>query len=196
MVKKLFQVTIVLVFIVAANNFTQAQNSISPEKRKLIAELITLTKADTQVVEITDTMLESMEKTYPLIIKQTLAGNGQLDKIEQDKLAARMISSFQSFSKKFRERLPKEINYGQFIKDAVYPLYDKYFTEKELADLVAFYKTETGQKIVSTMPKLFAESTAMSEKFLLPKVLELVDKIVKEELDTFAAPTSESEDNN
>ncbi|MGI8670641.1 MAG: DUF2059 domain-containing protein [Aridibacter sp.] len=194
--RKFLQLTIILVFIIAANNFAQAQDSISPEKRKLIAELVTLTKADTQVVKITDIMLASMGKTYPLIIKQTLEGNGQLDKIEQDKLAARMNASFQSFSKKFRERLPKEIDYGQFIKDTVYPLYDKYFTEKELADLVAFYKTETGQKIVSTMPELFAESTAMSEKFLLPKVLELVDKIVKEELDTFAAPTNENEDNN
>jgi hypothetical protein len=171
----------------------QDQKPISPEKRKLIAELISLTKAGAQVTEISDTLLESMEKSYPLVIKQSLRSYDQMSQSEQDKISASLTESYLSFSKKFRKRLPQVINYEQFVNDLVYPLYDKYYSEKELADLVAFYKTETGQKVVTTMPILMAESTKLSETLLVPKLLELVDKIIKEELNNFEEELTKDE---
>lgn len=185
MIRGMLKITFILIFVNSVNVFAQTETKISPEKKRLIAELIKVTKAGAQVVEITDTMLASMEKTYPLAVKQALRREGQLTEADQEKLTARISASFQSFSKKFRERLPKEIDYDNYVKDMVYPLYDKFFTEKELADLVAFYKTETGQKVVTTMPKLVNESTKLTETLLLPKILDLVDRIMNEEMDTF-----------
>ncbi len=193
--KRFIKLTLIIAFVLSVISISSAQeqDTISPEKRKLIAELLVLTKTGAQVVQITDSMLDSMERTYPIIIKQTLDSDGQLSKVDQDKLSARLAASYRSFSKKFRERLPKEIDYAQFVEDMVYPLYNKYFTEKELADLIAFYKTETGQKIVTAMPVLFAESTKLSETLLVPKLMKLVDEIIKEEINTFEEDLAKDE---
>jgi hypothetical protein len=188
MMKRFIRLALVVACLLTLTNFVSAQEestAISPEKKKLITELITLTKAGAQVLEITDTMLESMERTYPQVIKQSLSNYDQLSPAQQDKISARLNKSYQTFSKKFRDQLPKAIDYDQYVNDTVYPLYDKYFTEKELSDLVAFYKTETGQKIVTTMPRLVGESTRLSEKLLVPKLLKLVDKLMQEEIEEF-----------
>lgn len=171
-------------FLISLFIFTnvKAQNGISPEKKKLIADLIVLTKADKQIVEITDAMLKSMEMTYPLTIKQIVERRTELSAPEKEMLAARLSNDFQSFSKRFRERLPEAVNYRQYIEQTIYPLYDKYFTEKELNDLVDFYKTETGQKVIDAIPLLFADSNRLARENLLPKVLKLVDELLEENL--------------
>ena len=37
------------------------------------------------------------------------------------------------------------------------PIYDKNFTEKEIGDLLAFYQTETGKKVITVMPQVTLE---------------------------------------
>lgn len=182
---RFIQFTLILttIFSFAVISNAQEQDKISDEKRRLIAELIVLTKTDQQIVEITDTMLATLEKNYPIIVEQTLARNNDLSVSEKKDLSESMSEGFLSFSKKFRERLPKEIDYPKYVRDVVYPLYDKYFTEKELKDLIAFYRTDTGQKVITTMPQLFADSEKMSQIHLFPQVLKLVDEIFKEQME-------------
>ncbi len=180
--QKIIKVALLFICVLSINSYVAAQNTISPEKKKLITELISLTKAGVQAAEISDTMLDSMERTYPIILKQSLKSSGQLSQSEQDKFSDRLTLSFKTFSRRFREELPAVIDYEKYVNDMVYPLYDKYFTAKELADLVAFYKTETGQKIVTTMPQLVVESTKISETLLVPKLIKLADKLIQEEI--------------
>lgn len=179
--KNLIRVLCILLCLIGFSAIAEAQSTITESKRILIAELVTLTKTDQQIVEVTDKMLESMEKNYPLIYSQTIENREDLSAEAKKQLIGSMGESFKSFSRKFRERLPQRVNYKQFVQDSIYPIYDKYFTEKELSDLIAFYKTETGQKVVSSMPKLFEESSELSAKFLLPSLLKLVEEIIQEE---------------
>ena len=180
--KKILQITLLFSLLFGFSSFLKAQQQTIPaEKRAVIAELVALTKIDKHINEITDTMLNSFEQTYPLIIKQTLDKTPGLKSTEREKLENQLVERQQFFSKKFRERLPQELNYNEYIEKGLYPLYDKFFTENELRDLVTFYRTPTGQKVIDTMPKLFAESMQASQRELLPKVLKLVGEIVQEE---------------
>ena len=179
--KNLIKIYLIIMCLVSVSAIAKAQTAISESKRKLIAELVVLTKTNEQMIEVTDKMLESMEKNYPLIFSQTIENREDLSDEAKKKLTASMDESFKSFSRKFRERLPQRINYKQFVENSIYPLYDKHFTDKELSDLIAFYKTETGQKVVTAMPKLFEESSELSSQFLLPGVLKLVEEIMQEE---------------
>ena len=43
-------------------------------------------------------------------------------------------------------------------------LYEKAFTHQEILDIVAFYKTPTGKKILSVSPKLAQESLQLGKK--------------------------------
>lgn len=158
-----------------------AQNAISEEKRKLISEIIQVTKADQQFLEITNKMLESMEKMSPAILSQSLNNNEALSAEEKKKLMESADARFKSFSRKFREKLPQRIDSKKYVEELMYPIYDKYFTEKELGELITFYKSETGQKFISVTPELVAESNKITETKLLPQILSLVDEVIKEE---------------
>lgn len=178
--KKLISAGLIFIALGAFSVFTNAQNKMSEEKRKLIAELITVTKADEQYFKITDAMLDTMEKTYPLIVEQSIQNNTTLSAAEKQRLADMTTGRFKMVSQKFREKLPQKINAKKFVEDLIYPLYDKFYTEKELSDLVTFYKTPTGQKLIDSTPKLVEESGAIAQRELLPQILVVAEEIMKE----------------
>lgn len=157
-----------------------AQDGIPDSKRKLIAELMELTDTKNQVVEITDRMLAAMETVYPSIIRKTMNSDLLTDE-ENDAFAEYAAKRYKAFSKKFRERLPQVVDYGEYVEKHIYPLYDQYFTEDEIADLIAFYKTPTGQKAVKTLPSLMSDSMRLADQYLTPKFTALVKEILAEE---------------
>ena len=179
------------VFALLLISAAAAQEPISPEKRKLIAELITVTKTDEQLRSTTDIMLRSMERSYPLIFEESLSGMKNLSPAQRKQLGAQMAASFRSISTKFRERLPQRINYSEYIEKSVYPLYDKHFTASELQDMVDFYRSPTGQKTITEMPSLLADSAKMAEENLTPPLIQLMKEIIAEELAALAPPLQE-----
>lgn len=60
------------------------------------------------------------------------------------------------------------------------PLYTKYYTEKEIEDLTAFYKSPTGKKMVETMPDLMKESMAIGQKWGTDLATEITQEIERE----------------
>lgn len=180
---------ILLTLIIAVSSLAaSAQNTISPEKKKLIGELIVVMKIDTQMSQMTNLLMGMSDTMFAASVKQQLDKRTDLTQNEKDKLEAAIIERSTAFSAKFRERLPATINFTEFIDQTVYPLYDKAFTEKELADLVAFYKSDTGQKVLTTMPQLMADSIEMAQKHLVPKLTKLVDDILAEDMTELKHP--------
>ncbi len=59
------------------------------------------------------------------------------------------------------------------MKNDLAKLYAKYFNAKELADITAFYKTETGKKVLQNMPKLSLEGQMLTQSKLRPHLAEL-----------------------
>jgi len=53
----------------------------------------------------------------------------------------------------------------QQLLDLIVPIYDKYFSDKEIKDLIQYYRTPLGQKTIEVMPKLFAESQEAGRKW-------------------------------
>ena len=52
-------------------------------------------------------------------------------------------------------------------------LYDKQFTEQEISDMLAFYKTESGQAILKKMPQVMQESMQMSQALVQDAMPEI-----------------------
>lgn len=55
-------------------------------------------------------------------------------------------------------------------------IYAKYYTESELADLVAFYRTPTGRKSIKVLPAIVRESAEASAKSLGPLLEEAASR--------------------
>ena len=69
----------------------------------------------------------------------------------------------------------KHVDYNELVKKLV-PVYSKHFTEQEIVDLLNFYNTSTGKKMIEKMPAILEESMEIGRKW----GIELAQKIEKE----------------
>ena len=57
------------------------------------------------------------------------------------------------------------------------PIYQSHFSESDLNQIVAFYSSPVGQKVLKEMPALSAESTLVSDIGMQPKIDEAMKKV-------------------
>jgi hypothetical protein len=186
--KRISQLFCLILVITASAVAAMAQDAISPAKRNLIAEFILVSKMDKQLDQLLDVLFTAQDLMYAETVRKSVERRTDLSPKRKEALQLSMIERSKAFSTKFRERLPAAINFPEYIEQAVYPIYDKAFTEKELADLVAFYKSDTGQKIMVIMPQLMTESMEVAQRVLFPKVTKLVDEIIAEDIEGLGPP--------
>ncbi len=153
---------------------------ISPEKRALIKELLEITESDKNAQQIMESMVRAeLPKLVSTVLTNVPALNS--DRPEVQKKFSDIVSRM---AIKYRDRVVKQINLGQLIEQISYPIYDKYFTESELLDIIGFYKSSTGKKTISILPQLMVESMSRTNEILLPKVTSIMSEIINEELST------------
>lgn len=77
-----------------------------------------------------------------------------------------MIDSFKKntpeIDESFWNEFKKEFNAKELI-DLMIPIYDKYYTESDIDELIKFYKTPIGKKTISNMPLLMQESMKVGQ---------------------------------
>jgi hypothetical protein len=151
---------------------------ISSEKRALIKELLDITEANKNAQLIMDATVRSeLPKLVSAILKDApFLGS---DKPEVQKQFSEIVSRM---AIKYRDRVVKKIDVNQLIEQVSYPIYDKYFTDAELRDIIGFYKSATGKKAISMMPQLFSDSISRTNEILLPKMTSIMSEIITEEL--------------
>jgi uncharacterized protein len=147
-------------------------------KRALIKELLELTQAGASADAILRQSLAQMETELPKLLTGFLKESG----LEGEALKKQANATALRVIKRYQERAPQVLDMKQITEQISYSLYDQFYTEAELKDVIAFYKTSTGQKMIATMPKLMSESIRLSNQLVLPKVTNLIQEIVKEEM--------------
>jgi len=65
--------------------------------------------------------------------------------------------------------LKSVLNVNEIIPRLV-PVYDKYFSEDELKELIAFYKGATGRKLIKVMPLIMEDSMKATEAYFQEKM--------------------------
>lgn len=124
------------------------------------------TSKDVKISELLETMgsTQAMKTSYEYMISYYKQNNPQISPEYWDKAATL-------------------VNYEDLIKKLV-PLYSKHFTEQEIEDLIAFYRTTTGKKMIDKMPVILQESMEIGRTW----GMELAQKLEKE---ISAAPKKE-----
>jgi hypothetical protein len=94
-------------------------------------------------------------------------------------IGRQMLSNFQSSYKDvpsdFWEKFKSEIDSADLVTPII-PVYLKYYTENDLDQLIAFYKTPVGQKIISVTPQLMLESMKVGQDW----GRQVAEKVFKE----------------
>jgi len=173
--------------ILAAGSLIQpAQSSadISQTKQEKIRELLAIVG----VVGLAEQMREHqsnielmlMQPSYPQMMELAASEQPGLSEENRQLLLAR-LEDFDAFAERFHALFVERVNFSEIIEAVYLPLYDKYFDEQELEQMLVFYRTPLGRKSIQVMPGLMQEAAQGVEEAVRPLSIGLIQEIVAEE---------------
>ncbi|HWQ33213.1 MAG TPA: DUF2059 domain-containing protein [Blastocatellia bacterium] len=172
-----FSILMLLSILTLLSMAAHGQDNITPEKRELIRQLIIITDVRAFSLAGMNSVIKQMDDVMPQILEKSLPNTDQMPPEVND-----IIRQFSvRISARFRRELPERINFDEVIEQIYLPLYEKYFTEEDLKALIAFYQSPAGKKFTSVGIQLQQEAVQRSSELFLPRVLELVREITKQE---------------
>ena len=131
--------------------------------------------------QVLDAFLAQVEQDFPVVAEKLLQTYTDMSPDERELAERKIREATPRIIQRYKEELIR-IGYVQLIEDISYRLYDKYYTEDELRDLITFFKTPTGQKTITITPALLAESMDIFREKMLPQARQIMSVIVREEV--------------
>jgi uncharacterized protein len=162
-----------------------AQSDPTPEKKALIKELLGLMNAGYNSEAVSSQIMEQLQAPVATMISDNMRGWIQSQKLApavQKRLEAEVHEFAQRVLTRVRHEFPKRVNYRELAEEVMLETYDKYFTEAEVKDLIAFYKTSTAQKFIRLAPQISAEMFPRIEKLIGPGLTQLINESFDDEL--------------
>lgn len=175
---------ITLAFFIVAFAFVaqaSAQNTISPEKQAAIKELIALINSENSAEEMVGVFDRQMRMTRMAVLDSLLNERTDLTEADKKTLREAINAKAEEFGRRFQEKLMQRLNYSEMINEVSAIIYDKYFTLDEIKDLIAFYKTPTGQKALKTMTPLMADTMQLVSERMLTRIPGIMEELEREE---------------
>jgi uncharacterized protein len=74
------------------------------------------------------------------------------------------------------EELIKGINEEELVNQLV-QIYEKFYTHDEIKELIAFYQTPLGQKMIKSVPLIYQEAAIVGQKWGEKLSMEIVQKL-------------------
>ncbi len=181
-------VSIILAFAFISAN---AQTDVSPEKQKAIKELSAIINADNKPEELAKAMMGQFNSIQNDLVKGIINDRNDLTIEEKNALEKTLITDAKSATQKFQNRLFEKLEYSSMMEEIMTTVYDKYYTLEELNDLIAFYRTSTGQKSLKVMQPLMLETMQLTQAKLVPKIITAMQEIKEEQREALAKKADE-----
>jgi uncharacterized protein len=162
-----------------------AQSDPTTEKKALIKELLGLMNAVYNSEAVSSQIMEQLQAPVATMISDNMRGWIQAQKLapaDQKRMEAEVHEFAQRVLTRVRAEFPKRVNYREIAEKVMLETYDKYFTEAEMKDLIAFYKTSTAQKFIRLVPQISAEMFPRIEKLIGPGLTQLINESFDDEL--------------
>ena len=93
-----------------------------------------------------------------------LTGAGNLGMQAMDQMILSMKGAMASVPEKFWTEFRKEVNADELV-NLIIPVYDKHLSHAEIKELIKFYETPVGKKMISVMPAITAESMQVGQQW-------------------------------
>lgn len=161
---------------------------VTTEARAAIKELIDVTKTRENLGRTFQMMSQNLPPQMAQAMNRQIEGNTTLSAEQKQKVREGMNQPFDAAVKEAMTIVSDPKIVDQSI-ERMYPIYAKHFTADEIRKLTAFYKTDVGAKTLSTMPQVINESMQAGVSIFQPRLNALMEKTVKTQIDSVAAPT-------
>ena len=174
-----------LIFLFASISQAQpasTEKNVSAEKQALIKEYFEVTGGRQSVEDVLDAIYANLDDTTSKMMLATIEQDADLTAAQKADLQKKLPEAIVRLGKKFRDELNKELDFAKLVVTVHSSLLDKYFTESELKDLIAFYKSPTGRKMISVGPKLITDTSAQLNALLLPAMEKVFQRTTDAEI--------------
>jgi len=157
---------------------------LTESKRQAIHELLAIVGVAGMDAQMRDQQsileLMRMRPSYPQMMEFAVSEQTDLSDEQRQRLLARLMD-FDAFAERFRALFAERLDFAQIIETVYPPLYDEYFSEEELREMLAFYRTPVGRKNIAVMPSLMQKAGEGVEEAVRPLAVGLIQEIVAEE---------------
>lgn len=160
----------------------ESKPEISAAKQKLLKELCAILNPGKNADATMKATLAEQEKQAPQIIDAMLSQRAPKD-ISPEKLAQlrkAMIDTRLMAMRRTNELLLESIDMNSLCERIYTEIYDKYFTEAQLKDLIAFYKSSTGKRYTEVQGQIATEAIQLTNKELETKIVDVSKKVMQE----------------
>jgi len=164
MYKKIFILTLLL-FLFNSQGHSETIN-LSPEKRADIIKLVKMTGAMSIMSQVINTISSNM-------VDSLITASGRRVPERATEIMKAEITNV------WDQEIKSEKVFDYFV-----PIYDKYYSEKEIKALIDFYKTDLGRKLVKVLPYFTQECMIAGKKWgesIAPIAIERITERFKAE---------------
>ena len=140
-------------------------NADEAKQRALAEEMLEVSQASS--------VLDNMSKQVDAMFAQT---------VQQMNLAEDKKAEAEKYQQRLNVIMKEELSWNK-LKGQFVDVYVDVFSEEELEELVAFYKSPLGQKLIVKMPQLMQESMGLAQKqmqSIIPKIKALSQEMQAE----------------
>lgn len=150
-----------------------AQQASATDKKSLILEFRNLTGANNVNLKVNFSVADVQQTLLSLVEQDT-----ELTPAQKTELKKSAVEAGERLDKEVKVFFSDQSKLTPLSEEVIYQIYDKTFTEGELRELVAFYKTSAGQKALAFLPSLsgqfqqaFANAVSpLLQNYIQPKI--------------------------
>lgn len=150
-----------------------------PESEKAVKELLVVMKYKEMMTESMKQMLKNMPEVMMQASHSVIDSNAKLTP-EQKKAAMVKAEAASKSATTVMEGILTDPKLFEELEKEIVPLYAKYFNADEMRQVVAFYKTPVGNKLLTTFPQIMGESSMIAQKIVMPRVEKQIEKFAAE----------------
>lgn len=156
------------------------QPPIAPSKRALIDKLLAVTQQEKLFQQSLNLAFSQLQTDLPALMDQSATGAAKPDAPPSPARKA-VQSMLDRVMPKFVREVQQSISFKDLVEQVYYPMYDRYFGESELKDILAFYDSPTGKRTIQVMPQLMQESMQKTNQIMMPKLMGIMQRLMAEE---------------
>ena len=168
---------VAVVFFLSWSCFAQTSSDDSPATKADVERYLQITGSHDMMKKYQAAMAQSMHQMFH---DQYLKHKDELPADYESKMTAKMDEMFQN--------MPMDE-----MMQAMVPAYQKHLTKGDIDNLVAFYSTPTGAKLLREMPSMLAEAM-QSMMPIMTKYMETVQQRLLKETDVMIAQSKKQSD--
>jgi len=167
-----------------------AQEAVSPERAALIREFVEASGGKEEFNEIIDNSMASQQEGFKQMSERLFNDDQRLTAADKVVVMKMVQESMDRLNLKAKEFFATKFDFNKFVADVYVPVIAKHFSDADLRDLIAFYRSPVGQKLIREQPALMADSQAAVAKHFLPEFVDYMKKAVDDETASIAKKMS------